>query len=158
MLSPGRIEARYPRRTVSDNLGAPCRPESIGADQRAPSHITFCGLHGDAIAMIDEAEYLHVCRRPDQIRTEAGIQKNPVKVRPMNQRVGMRKTVKELIVKRNGDDLFSRDAVHHDQPLRHRCFGANRLGDAKSLENMKGIGSDLNPAPISLISDARSKR
>jgi len=140
--------SRHPRRSVRHHSCTDCRPQTIGADQcRALERLTIFGISHYPVTVVFKAHHLLRGHQSNQRRVLASQQKHSMNVSPMNQRIGITKSVAKFLTQRDARDLFGGNAVHHQEALGKHGRGVDLIRDTQPVKHLKGIRSKLNPSP-----------
>ena len=74
----------------------------------------------------------------------AGLEQHAVKIRPVDDGIGIAKALAKRRIHRNVRDLHSRQPVHHNEAIDIDRFRACGGTDAEVVQGVKGVRSDLN--------------
>src|ERR1700730_15434705 len=96
------------------------------------------------VTAVFKAHHLLRSHQSNHWRAPASLQKDCVNVGPMNQRVGITKSVAKFLSQRDARDFFRGDTVHHQEALGKHSRAAEFIPATKPVEHFEDIRSKLN--------------
>jgi hypothetical protein len=126
--------AGNPRRSVTDDLLADVRPQSVSTNQGRSGHRSLCEMDSDAAAVLLVTDHFTARAQIDEVAITASAHKHAEQVAPMHDGIGIAESLAKRLVERNADNLFGRNGVHQPKLVAVHGHIARRVADAKLVE------------------------